>query len=175
MAHARGRTFRGRSVQKRDSLWLQFAPGETSIAAAATATLISVLNTAALALRPFTIVRTRFILGIRSDQSAASETQQLAYGHVVVQDTATAIGVTAVPTPVTDMASDWHVYEQMVANFQFKTGVGIDSQNYSSMVVDSKAMRKVDFGQDLAVVAETAAGSAGLILYEGGRILVKLH
>jgi hypothetical protein len=92
-----------------------------------------------------------------------------------VQATATAIGITAVPTPLTDGGSDFHVYELMNAHFQLKTAVGFDSQNATRMVVDSKAARKVDFGMDFALVAETGSGSSGLNMFDGGRVLIKLH
>ena len=71
-----------------------------------------VLNAAALALRPFTVVRTRANLIIRSDQQAASELFEVAYGETVVSEQASAAGVVSVPTPVTEDASDWHVYDR---------------------------------------------------------------
>jgi hypothetical protein len=112
---------------------------------------------------------------MRSDQSTATENQDLGYGHIVVQDTAVAIGISAIPTPLTDGGSDFYVYELMNAQFLLKTAVGFDPSNFTRMTIDSKAARKVDFGQDIAIVAESGSGSAGLILFEGGRVLIKLH
>ena len=176
MARKSGHVFRGGRMVKRDSLWLNFVALETTIAAASTATLVSTLNAAALALRPFTIVRTRIHLGLRSDQSAAGESQHIAYGHIVVQDTASAIGVTAVPTPATELSSDFHMFEVMTNRFT----VGSDTSGFAplgaiSKDADSKAMRKVDFGMDLAVVIETTSTSSGVIVFDMGRILIKLH
>ena len=176
MARKSGHVYRGGRIVKRSSFWFNLIPGITAVAGGNGVVLIASLSAAALALRPFTIVRTRIHLGIRSDQTSAPEDQLIAYGHVVVQDTAVAIGVTAVPTPITDMQSDWHFYELLYGRFAFVTGVGFDSVGLAYQTPgDSKAMRKVDFGQDLAVVAETTDVSDGVQIYDGGRVLIKLH
>jgi len=176
MVHARGRVFRGGRAVKRDNIWLTFAPTEFTIASASTAQLLFVLNAAALLLRPFTIVRTRFQYGMRSDQTSAIEDQICGVGQVVVQDTASGIGITAVPTPITDGGSDFHSYELLYGRFVFISGIGVDPQGLCvNRPVDSKAMRKVDFGQDLVITAETTGSSEGVQLIVGGRVLVKLH
>ena len=90
--------------QKRLTSWFQFQP--IRVTGAAGGTIMFSLNAAALALRPFTIVRSRFEVGIISDQTAATEDQLGAIGMAVVSDQAVAVGVTAVPTPITDMGSD---------------------------------------------------------------------
>jgi len=100
---------------RRESVWLASGEIFTTFAAANTAVLLTSLGATLLALRPFTVVRTRGILSIQSDQAAAIENQFFAYGHCVVSDQATAIGVTAVPTPDTDDTSDlWFVYERLM-------------------------------------------------------------
>ena len=53
----------------------------------------------ALALRPFTILRTRMLIGLKSDQGAATEQQIVSYGKIVVSDDAAAVGLTAFPNP----------------------------------------------------------------------------
>ena len=93
----------------------------------------------------------------------------------VVSDQATAIGVTVVPTPVTDAGSDfWFLHAYLSASFTFLSAVGAvnDGRFYE---IDSKAMRKVDVGQDLVVVGEKTGTSSGLTLFTQGRVLVKLH
>ena len=91
--------------QKRLTSWFQFVPTQVSLTAAG-GTIIFSLNAAALALRPFTVVRTRFKYMVISDQAAAIEIQAGAIGMAVVSDQSVAVGVTAVPTPITDMGSD---------------------------------------------------------------------
>ena len=159
---------------KRLTSWFQFKPAISSQTSAGGVILFQ-LNAAALALRPFTIIRTHFEMRILSDQVAATE-DQAAIGGAIVSDQAVAVGITAVPTPITDMASDlWFFHQLMFNSTQILTSVGADSpgSNYS---VDSKAMRKVDIGQDMIIVSEisTDAG-AGVDLLFGGRILVKVN
>jgi len=112
---------------------------------------------------------------MRSDQIAANEDWGAAYGLAVVSDQAVAIGVTAVPTPDTDRGSDlWYVYEETYGHFTFTTGVGYIEGGASNRY-DSKAMRKVEIGQDLVIVAETPSGVNSALITDAGRFLVKLH
>ncbi len=159
---------------RRESIWAFIQTSEISIGAAGTAVLAFTLSAGALALRPFTIVRTRVNWYGRSDVAAGGEEWGGALGFAVVSDQATAIGVTAVPTPITDQGSDlWFVYDQMFGKFG---GTAVEEQGRSKDV-DSKAMRKVEDGQDLAIVLETgaAANSLSLVSTLGGRFLIKLH
>ncbi len=159
---------------RRETVWFQFPFASTPLAASATATLVYLLNAAALDLRPFTIVRTRFVWMVASDQSAATETYIGNFGFAIVSDQAAAVGVTAVPTPATDMGSDlWFVLQQWIGEFAL---IGTDvTTELRSQVIDSKAMRKVDLGQDVAGVAEAGIGGSGARVRTVGRMLVKLH
>jgi len=174
----RGRIIRGgRSV--RDTIWFSMTETRTAAASANTATLLLTLNAAALSLRPFTIVRSLFHHSVRSDQTGASENFDAALGVAVVSDQATAIGVTAVPTPFTDLGSDlWLLHNIIDGHFLFISGVGVEANSTSprgGMTVESKAMRKVESGQDIAVVIENSSISSGTQNYVAGRMLVKLH
>jgi len=165
----------GRSV--RETVWLA-GVCTRSTTAAATAVLLTSLNAAALALRPFTVVRTRGLIGFKSDQLAGTEPQAGAYGECVVSDQAAAIGVTAVPTPVTDDGSDlWYVYQRFFGEFAFTTAAGFENQAMIQYPIDSKAMRKVEDGQDLITVleTETTACSQGVVFMSYSRFLIKLH
>ena len=162
----------GRNV--RETVWFgQSADSSNTITAPSTAVLVSSLSAAALALRPFTIVRTRGILNLRSDQAAAAELQGCSYGEAVVSDQASAIGITALPTPTTDSASDlWFVYEWIMGNATDLTDLAVGGV---SKEVDSRAMRKVEDGEDLIKVVESAAVTNGLIIRQFTRNLIKLH
>jgi len=136
--------------------------------------LATSLNAAALALRPFTIVRVRGYLHIRSDQAAAPETYGVGMGFAIVSDQAAAIGVTAVPTPVTDKASDlWFLYESMFGATIGDVFAGNMANRGEGKEIDSKAMRKVDVGQDFVSVYENEIN--GVVATFTGRMLVKLH
>ncbi len=163
----------GRNV--RETLWVGFSPSDTAIAAASTAVILNSPNAALLALRPYTVVRTRGFLYVRSDQVATAERYGITLGHCVVTDQAVAIGVTAVPTPNTERQSDvWFVYEEMMGFLSFSDATGLREVG-QSMQYDSKAMRKVEDGSQQILVIETQdIVSSGAVL-TGARQLIKLH
>ena len=162
-------------ARKRDTIWFEFGLAAVTLASSATAALLYTgLNSAALLLRPFTVVRTRFRWVVRSDQSAATESFTGNVGFAVVSDQATAIGITAVPTPATDMGSDlFWLIDQWIGRVEL---IGTDwTSDLVDRVIDSKAMRKVDIGQDMAISAEAGIGDQGCIVRVAGRMLVKIH
>ena len=162
-------------VMRRETVWFQFPFVNSTLAASATAVIQTSLNAAALLLRPFTVVRTRMQLLVLSDQSAATEIFIGNYGMCVVSDQATAIGVSAVPTPATDQGSDlWFLIEAVINEFKL-IGTDVIAQSGGSKAIDSKAMRKVDIGQDIVTVAEAGIGESGCRVLTTGRMLVKLH
>jgi len=162
----------GRNI--RESSWFFLTPLEVSIGGSDTATLFGSLNAAALALRPFTIVRSRYEWYGRADVVTGGEEWGGAFGVCVVSDQAAAIGVTAVPTPITDTGSDlFFVYEQMFGRFG---GTQVEEVG-ARKTIDSKAMRKVNDSEDMVLVLESGAAaiSSSLVSIIGGRFLVKLH
>ncbi len=162
--------------QVRETLWLGEAPSVTTLASASSATLISVSSAAILALRPFTVIRTVGFFAIRSDQTGASEVFDGAIGYAVVSDQAAAIGITAVPTPWTDIDSDlWYVHQMKMSRFLFVSGVGIENEQARGWQYESKGARKVNGDQDFVLVGETSAVSSGCVIHHAARILIKLH
>ncbi len=154
--------------------WLAINVNLVSVAGNAKV-LASVLNAGALALRPFTIVRTRALFQVESDQTAASETTRGAVGMAVVSEQATTAGIASVPGPHSDAdASAWFVWEPFINSFLFVSGVGFDEPAGSSFQIDSKAMRKVGPNEDVALVFEVE-GTPGAVMTMQGRFLVKLH
>ncbi len=169
-----GLVLRG-GAMRRDTQWASLALTSSAI----TGSNVAIINSAGVtvdALRPYTVVRSRVHLGITTDQQIASEGQLCAWGQCVVSDQAQAIGVSAVPTPITDASSDlWSSWAVMQGDFIFGSAVGFVADSAHTMQVDSKAMRKVEDGQDFITVIEASAASDGLILTSFGRILLKLH
>ena len=91
----------------------------------------------------------------------------------MVSDQASAIGVTAVPTPVTDFASDlWFFHKHF---FAMESALTDRTRGGFIGSVDSKAMRKVNPDEDVVFVIQSAAASSGLILNMAGRMLIKLY
>ena len=158
---------------RRQSLWIGFGSNQVTLTSLG-GTITHALNAAALALRPFTIVRTLFVFDLRSDQAAAVEQQAANFGIAVVSDQALAVGITAVPTPVTDIGSD--LFFAFIAMYADESSLTDRTRGSSKYLLDSKAMRKVPDDADLAVVAEAdTAVAAGCILRMTGRMLVKLN
>jgi len=163
-------------AQRRQTLWLESTEFSTTLASAGSASLVSTLNAAALALRPFTVVRSRGFMFVESDQSAASEYFSVAYGQTVVTEQASAAGIISVPTPALESASDWHVYARSQGLFVLGDATGfVEVGAERSVQIDSKAMRKVDVGEDLVIVLENAVTSSGSIIRSFVRVLIKLH
>ena len=168
MARPRSRVISG---PRRLSLWIGFQPAVATMAAGGTV-LVATLNDAAKALAPFTIVRTHFALDLVSDQAAAIEVQSTGFGLAVLSEQAVAIGVTAVPTPLTDISSSlWFVHRVLFADESNLTDRTRPSRFWE---VDSKAMRKVEAGQDVGVIVENDVG-VGAVLRLGGRMLIKTN
>ncbi len=170
---ARRRSFvRGAAAiaSRRETTWFEFSPATVTIGTG-TPSLVFSLNIAALLLRPFTIVRSRFEIALRSDQAAGVEIQEGAVGIAVVSDQSVAIGVSAVPTPITDMGSNlWLLHHIVYAD---ESNLTDRTRPSTKLSIDSKAMRKVEVGQDIIVVVESTANSDGSTWVVGGRMLTK--
>jgi len=166
----------GRNV--RNTIWAGAGGPAVVTSALGTATALTTLSATGLALIPFTIVRTRGILYVRSDQVANGENQWVSYGHAVVSVQAQAIGITALPTPVTDESSDlWFVFESVASSFLLSSAVGIAADAGKMIQYDSKAMRKVEDGSTVVSVMETPATgvSEGVNFRFNFRQLLQLH
>jgi len=162
-------------VMRRETSWFAGSMVATTLVAASSAAIVTSLNAAALALRPFTVIRTRGRLLLQSDITGVTESYQAQYGHAIVSDQAVAVGITAVPTPNTDSGSDlWYVFETMMGGLRVTSDIGRFIET-NTQEFDSKAMRKVEPGQDLVAVAEASSISNGLTLFSWERTLIKLH
>ncbi len=167
---------RGRSFARppaRTKIWIGNRLSVVQPAGGAS-TLLGTLNAAALLLRPFTILRTRLLVAFRSDQTGTGETPNGAFGQIVVKETATAIGVTAIPTPLTEVDADWFIYQGLVDTIISLTSVGVVDPVGRVWEIDSKAMRKVGPQDDQALVIELDSAAGAFINIEG-RQLIQLH
>ncbi len=172
IARRSGLVLRG-GRDRRNTIWISLPTVEVTLSGAPSVAITTSLTAAGLALRPFTVMRTRGIMSIHSDQIVATEDYMVDYGECVVSDQASAIGVTAVPTPGTDRGSDlWYLFEQLIDRVHFGTNVGFRSIGIRKQF-DSKAMRKVEEGQDTIGVVENEFGGATVIV--SGRQLLKLY
>jgi len=111
----------------------------------------------------------------RTDQISAAETQILSYGIAVIEEPAATVGITAVPLPGADAASEaWFYHRFLASDWDFITGVGFDSVGRTHMIeVDSKAMRKLQDNQRIVVVVQNQ-GPFGIDVISQLRFLSKL-
>lgn len=171
-----GSISRGRGP-KRETSWLDVEP-VIDAANGGIAVITHVMTAAELAKRPFTIVRSHLTCFLESDQAIAAEFYAAAIGICIVSSQAAAIGVTAVPTPLTDQASDlWLLHQNMAGAFGFFTAAGFNELNGSAHQydIDSKAARKINDDQEAVIVMEASGVGEGVTLYTSGRILIKEH
>ena len=166
------------AVSRRKTAWAASVDVTAAVNLAANSILLdATANAALLALRPFTVVRVRGVLWVQSDSVASSRTPFGALGFAVVTDTAAALGVTAVPAPIAAEGSGvWFVYQYFMGHRTLLTAAGFNgTEDWGKYEFDSKAMRKVDIGQDIAVVLQNRAAVGGMNYILKYRFLVKLH
>ena len=162
---------------KRQTSWFDIVPVSV-VHTAGSAILLASLTSAEKARRPFTIVRTHLAFQFGTDQLIASETFGLGIGMCVVSDQAAAVGVSAVPTPITDLASDlWFIHQIAMGELLFGSGIGFieDAGPATTVLIDSKVMRKVNDDQDIILVSEGLGLDSGFGLTVAGRLLIKEH
>ncbi len=107
-----------------------------------------------------TVRRTRGIIHIQSDQAAAIEQQVGAMGMIIVNDLAITAGAGSIPGPFTQRDDDgWFVWQPFV-----QSGIVSGSAFNAGTIYefDSKAMRSVDEGFQIAMMVENASATFGL-------------
>ena len=149
--------------------------GITSTAATAVAAGTKVLAGSFVLSNPGideTILRTVGVIGIASDQTAASELQLGAFGFLVVTDLAVAAGAASIPGPVTDISDDgWFMFVPFVQELRFLSGSGFAPNAVRLYHFDSKAKRKLPDGSSVAVMVENAHATHGFQLFFSLRML----
>jgi len=173
----RFRRSRGASVSRgprRKTAWGALGFGtDAALSAENSLVFVGGLTAASLADRPFTIVRVVGNLFVNSDQNAALETPFGAWGMAVVSDQAVAVGVTALPDPVSDANSDlWFAYQGWSAEGTLSSNAGRPTQQ---LPFDFRAMRKVEEGMDVVIMFGNASVTSGAEFVLNLRFLVKLH
>ena len=119
-----------------------------------------------------TVLRTVGLISIASDSVSASEAQIGAFGMIVVSTTALAVGITAIPSPVTDISDDgWFNFQAFANDQKLLSSVGLIADFSKEYIFDSKAKRVVSEGQAIAVVAENAHSATGLTIQASIRML----
>ncbi len=124
---------------------------------------------------PFTIIRTVGLLTIAADLNfITNQIYSGAVGIQVVGDDARGAGVAAMASPFADASDDAWLYHQFFAA-TIDDRADSDLVVSQSMVIDSKAQRKVVDGQAIVMLGEGGSEADGFDIAVGLRILCKLH
>ena len=120
-----------------------------------------------------TVLRSVGMIGVQSDQAAASELQLGAFSMAIVTDSALAVGVTAIPDPVTEADDDiWFVYQPFMQALQFADATGFTAQRMTQYPFDSKAKRKMDAGKSIVLIVANSHATHAFEFMFAVRILV---
>jgi len=178
LAHARSTGFRNRSSSRRRTAW-EIGPRTTAVQSLVAAGA-SVAVTGAQALTDgLTIVRIRgeLVLNLSAATSAGDGFVDAAAGLCIINENASGIGITAIPTPLTDLAWDGWMWHQAFGEITSQETTPLNRDFYSLRIpVDTKAMRKFDESDVLVMVVElgTEVGGAQIDFTCLTRLLVKL-
>ncbi len=174
----RSNVIRNPSLRRKTS-WGGTAVAGTAYVAVGTSSkglLLSITSTSLLDLVPATIVRTRGMLAFRSDQIAQTEDQIGALGIAVVSEQARAAGAASIPGPQTDSDWDgWYFWTPLYANLELGSGTAFQPRFQTNIMVDSKAMRKLNSNDAVVVMAENNSAVHALEIAVNLRTLFKLH
>ena len=178
MAPLRGSRFQRTSALRRKTTWTVGPEGSVQLTSAAA----SVFSGGAIAIDDgLTIVRTRGELNVGLSVAAVALDgfARFAFGMCIVSENAAGVGVTAIPSPITDETWDgWYVYYTGSLFSVVATAVLDNAEGVANLrlPIDSKAMRKFKRTDVIVAVIETATevGTASLTARLSSRTLVKL-
>ena len=162
-----------RGQRPRTTTWTANTDGTESTIAAASKVLVANFAFGG----PITVMRVRGLLTWRSDQVTADESVIGAFGMCVVTENAITAGVASIPGPFTNADDDvWFVHQFVYDRWEFQSGTGVHGgfTTHVQYDLDSKAMRKGEDGQSVAVVWENGHSTFGAIATDNFRMLFKL-
>ena len=173
---------RGRSSippQRRLTDWIggdtQVARDEVNLAGSASVLFLSfdTRTTGQQPDTPFTIVRTRGLYNFFPNTLTANLFVTGAIGMAVINGEAFDVGITAMPTPWSESFDDrWFFHEYWSSAYIAGASTANELSNQGH-VIDSKAMRKVNFGDVIVTVIENASSDA-ITFFVNHRLLVKV-
>ena len=98
-----------------------------------------------------------------------------AIGIGIVSTPAFAVGITAVPTPITEIEWEGWLYHRFIQHRSSVATAGFVGANIQRIEIDTKAMRKISTQEVVFMAAEfTEGGTADMRVAAGTRMLVKL-
>ena len=119
-----------------------------------------------------TVLRTVGVLGLFTDQVAADEDQQGAFGMIVVSNDAIAAGAASIPGPISDAGHDgWFAHVPFLERFSVASVSGFNFDMSRTVRFDFKSKRRVETGYSIALMVESTAASEGFTIGVNGRLL----
>ena len=171
----RSRGFGPTQAARRRKSW-EVGPGQVAETTSSVSANVILGSGSAATLEGLTLLRLRgmFTAQLRAF-AAVGDGFSGAIGIGIVTAEAFAVGVTAVPLPITDVAWDGWIWWEPI---QLKTHVALAAGEVGTKVVstvDSKAMRKLRLGDTIfAIVEVTEVGTSIIAMQFDSRILVAL-
>ena len=166
------------SNPRRKTTWIGGPNTSTSAESvgAASAVMFASFDTRTVGVNPATSFTITRLVGefIMFTDALAVEQPFGAWGAEVVNGEAFDAGVASVPTPYVESFDDrwfWHQYWGAPA-IGSAAGFSVDFPHY---VINSKAMRKVEFGDVIIFVVENKSAAFAASFIFNFRMLVKLH
>ncbi len=156
-------------TQRRKSTWVGSADqGFIAVGGGA-----SVINQSLALADGETVVRVRGVLSVKPSVYTADVDIVGAMGFALVSNQALAAGAASIPGPWTNNASDlWFVWMPFAFRFEVGATAEVSFPASVQLPIDSKAMRKGDAGETIAVMVESQA--AALEASVAFRLLLKL-
>ncbi len=167
---------RGRASQRRLTSW-GLGPGGTVALPISASGAFAFATVAVPTETGLTVVRTRGeVLLTLITATGSLDGFRGAFGIGIATDRATAIGITALPSPISDEDQDmwlYHRYFTVVANISTEADFGLSAA--LRFEVDSKAMRKLPIGMAIfAAIEVVEVGAAVMDASFNSRLLLKL-
>ena len=173
MARMRVSHARARSGKIRPNYWTASATDTDTTALAAATAFQDQIGTV-VDIEGGTVVRTRGIFSVASDQSAGNEFPFGAFGMTIVSEEAAAAGILSVPTAYADADDDrFFLHGFWAVGLRVATAVGFQSDVFSHWHFDSKAQRKVSASDVVSVTVENASATDGALYIINFRMLIK--
>ena len=151
----------GRAVvraPKRPTFW-EGATGEFSIATG-TVSMAVIVSEATLENVPEpTLIRIHGEVFVNvTARTAANDVAVIAMGMILQSAAAIAAGVGSMPLPSSDIGSSWIWHRQVVMRSNIAPANGTDIGGNARILIDNKAMRKVNNNQGLVMIVQNVAG-----------------
>ncbi len=101
-----------------------------------------------------TVVRLRGHVSVQIDGPADGDKKCVAMGLILATDAATAIGGTALPSPITDLDAEWIWHGFFGLQAQSATQSASEGSQVVTREIDSKAMRKFKSNSNVIAVVD---------------------